>query len=211
MNYTSLRKRLSKSLRKFKADSKRWRKTKLRGFAKAARRNLHASRRLRHLLRILLRKPRHVSPNKVRGGRPEKRLLFAARLAEQHYRHYYSEKGTLTLDFGITNVPNDSYRSDCSTAFTALYKACGLHDPNNLHYGGDPYTGTLLEGGKEVSRRFAEYHAGCAVVFGSGTGIHVGMSTGEGPTIIQHGKEPMEGGTFDEFGPGVEVRYRYYL
>lgn len=186
---------------------------KLRNFWRAVVRKRVRQAKEAATRRKARRKPHVVGRNQVRGGSARERLLYAAKVAAKEFRLYYSESGSVYPHlWALTNVPSDSYRSDCSLWFTWLYKTCGLLDPNGGAYG-EPviYTGTLLQGGREVSREFAEKHAGCAVIFGSGTGIHVGMSTGEGPTIYQHGQEPVEGGTFDEFGPGVEVRYRDYL
>lgn len=145
-------------------------------------------------------------PNTVRGGSPAERLLFAAETAMREARHYYSETGSYVEGHALTNVPNDSDRSDCSWFYIELYRCCGLPVPITTE---PRYTGSILSG-QPVSREYAEKHVGVAVVFGAGTGIHVGMSTGDGPNIIQHGQEPVERGTFDEFGPGTEVRYRKF-
>lgn len=152
-------------------------------------------------------KPHVVGHNKVQGGSPQERLLYAMEVAHREFRHYYSEAGTWIKGYALTNVPPGSYRSDCSWWFTMVYYACGLKGPNIE--GG--YTGTILIEGKEVSRHYAETHAGVAVVFGPGTGFHVGMSTGQGATIYQHGVPEVDTGTFDQFGPGTEVRYRSFL
>lgn len=156
--------------------------------------------------RAKLAKPHVVGGNRVEGGKAEERLLFAMEYAAKTFRLYYSESGAWVKGFALTNVPAGEFRSDCSWWYTMIRYACGLQGPSLT--GG--YTGTILTEGKAVSRHYAETHTGVAVVFGSGTGIHVGMSTGHGPTIYQHGQEPVETGTFDEFGPGVEVRYRAF-
>lgn len=151
-------------------------------------------------------KPRVVGKNKVIGGKPEERLLFAMEYAHKVFRLYYSEEGLWRKGYGLTNVPAGAYRSDCSWWYTMLRYACGLRGPSLL--GG--YTGTILTEGKECSRAYAESHAGVAVVFGSGTGFHVAMSTGQGPTVYQHGVPEVNTGTFDQFGAGTEVRYRSF-
>jgi hypothetical protein len=151
-------------------------------------------------------KPHVVGKNRVEGGSAEARLLFAMEYAHKVFRLYYSESGTWIKGFALTNVPSNAYRSDCSWWYTMIRAACGLHGPS-LDGG---FTGTILTEGKEVSRRYAETHTGVAVVFGSGTGFHVGMSTGSGPNIFQHGVPEVDTGTFDQFGSGTEVRYRSF-
>lgn len=144
----------------------------------------------------------------VEGGNPADRLLYACRYAHKTARLHYLEGGTYRPGFALTNVPTDADRSDCSWWFCELYRICGLRDP--LHGDTTRYTGTILSHGRPVSRRYAEHHTGVAVVFGSGEGFHVGMSTGDGPNIWQHGTPTFRKGTFDEFGPGTEVRYRAF-
>jgi hypothetical protein len=152
-------------------------------------------------------KPHVAGPNRVIGGTAEARLLFAMEYAHRIFRLEYSEAGSWVKGYGLTNVPADhGYRTDCSWWYTMLRYACGLKGPS-LDGG---YTGTILTEGKEVSRAYAEKHAGVAVVFGSGTGFHVAMSTGKGPTVYQHGVPEVDTGTFDQFGAGTEVRYRSF-
>jgi hypothetical protein len=149
--------------------------------------------------------PHVVGRNKVVGGKPEARLLFAMEYASKVFRHEYSQSGSWIKGYALTNVP-PGHRTDCSWWYTMLRYACGLQGPSLS--GG--FTGTILTEGKEVSREYAEHHAGVAVVYGSGTGEHVGMSTGKGPYVYQHGVPEVDTGTFDEFGPGTEVRYRAF-
>jgi hypothetical protein len=144
----------------------------------------------------------------VEGGTPTERLLYACRYAHKTARLHYLEGGDYTHGFALTNVPSDIDRSDCSWWYCELFAACGLRDP--LEGDTTRFTGSILEKGRPVSRRYAETHVGVAVVFGSGVGFHVGMSTGTGPNIWQHGTPTFRKGTFDEFGPGVEVRYRAF-
>lgn len=152
-------------------------------------------------------KPHRIGRNRVAGGNAEERLLYAMELAHRIFRLDYSEEGSWIKGYGLTNVPaGHGYRTDCSWWYTMLRFACGLKGPSLL--GG--YTGTILTEGKEVSRAYAEKHAGVAVVFGSGTGFHVAMSTGQGPTVYQHGVPEVDTGTFDQFGAGTEVRYRSF-
>lgn len=142
------------------------------------------------------------------GGTPAERLLYAARYAHRVARLHYLEGGTYLGGFALHNVPSDWDRSDCSWWYCELRRICGLPDP----LGGDTvrYTGSILEKGREVSRHYAETHTGVAVVFGAGTAFHVGMSTGSGPNIWQHGTATFREGTFDEFGAGTQVRYRAF-
>lgn len=157
--------------------------------------------------RKALSKPHRSGPNTVSGGSAEARLLYAMELAHRIFRLEYSESGSWVKGYALTNVlAGQHLRTDCSWWYTMLRYACGLQGPSLS--GG--YTGTILTEGKEVTRHYAETHAGVAVVFGSGTGFHVGMSTGQGPTIYQHGVPEVNTGTFDQFGAGVAVRYRAF-
>lgn len=152
--------------------------------------------------------PHRMGRNKVRGGTPQARLLYAMELAHKVFRLEYSESGTWIKGYAITNVsPGGGRRTDCSWWYTMLRYSCGLKGPSID--GG--YTGTILTEGKTVDRAYAESHAGVAVVFGSGTGFHVAMSTGNGPTVYQHGVPEVDTGTFDQFGSGTEVRFRSFL
>lgn len=144
----------------------------------------------------------------IEGGSPTERLLYACRYAHKTARLHYLEGGTYLHGWALTNVPSDADRSDCSWWYCELFAACGLRDP--LHGLTIRYTGSILTEGRPVSRRYAETHTGVAVVFGSGVGFHVGMSIGNGPNIWQHGTPTFRKGTFDQFGPGVEVRYRAF-
>ncbi len=169
----------------------------------------HRALQLREALerRKARNKPHRVSRNKVTGGSSEERLLYAMEVAHRIFRLEYSEDGTWIKGYALTNVPSGGrYRTDCSWWYTMIRYACGLKGPSIE--GG--YTGSILVEGKVVDRHYAETHAGVAVVFGSGTGFHVGMSTGHGPTIYQHGVPEVDTGTFDQFGAGTEVRYRAF-
>lgn len=144
----------------------------------------------------------------IEGGSPEERLLYAWRYAHKHARLHYLEDGPYLDGYGLTNVPSDDDRSDCSRHYLEQYRTCRLKDP--LEGDSTRYTGSILEKGRPVSRHYAETHVGVAVVFGSGEGFHVGMSAGNGPNIWQHGTPTFRKGTFDEFGSGVQVRYRAF-
>lgn len=153
-------------------------------------------------------KPHVVGKNKVAGGSAEERLLFAMQYANKVFRLEYSQPGNWLKGYALTNVPAPppQHRTDCSWWYTMVRYACGVQGPSLA--GG--FTGTILTEGKTVSRAYAEKHAGVAVVFGSGTAFHVGISTGDGPNIYQHGTSDIHTGTFDQFGSGTEVRYRAF-
>jgi hypothetical protein len=155
-----------------------------------------------------LRKPHRVGPNMVRGGTAEERLLFAMRLAHKIFRLEYSEAGTWVTGYGLTNVPaGRGYRTDCSWWGTMLRYACGVKGPSLT----GAYTGSILEEGREVSRRYAETHTGVFVIFGSGTGFHAALTAGNGTSLIyQHGVPEVDTGTIDQFGAGTEVRFRAF-
>lgn len=145
----------------------------------------------------------------IEGGSPTERLLYACRYAHKTARLHYLEGGVYFHGYALTNVPSDEDRSDCSWWYCELFAACGLRDP--LEGLTIRFTGSILEKGRPVSRRYAETHTGVAVVFGSGSGFHVGMSVGNSSTEIwQHGTPTFRKGTFDQFGPGTEVRYRAF-
>ena len=54
---------------------------------------------------------------------------------------------------------------DCSSAVTGLYWMAGLHDPNERHFNGDGFTGTLCENGH---RRLGAPQIGDLVFYGHG-------------------------------------------
>lgn len=166
-------------------------------------------------------KPHVIGNNRVAGGKPRERIAYLCDLALREFRLYYSEQGSwYSRLWAIVNVPSDIWRSDCSSWAMNAYRACGLQRfIKAADYGNTAgNTTSLAEHGREVSREFAESHAGVAVIFYEGTeclpaqSIHVGLSKGNGTDEIwQHGQEPVEGGTFDEFGEGYGVRYFDFL
>jgi hypothetical protein len=153
-------------------------------------------------------KPHRSARNVISGGTPAQRLTYAMQIAHKIFRAEYSEAGTWTKGFGLTNVPGGhGFRTDCSWWVTMLRYACRLEGPS-LEGG---YTGTILTEGKAVDRKFAENHPGVCVVFGSGTGFHVALSKGNGtPETYGHGVPEIDISTFDAFGPGTEVRFRAF-
>lgn len=104
--------------------------------------------------------------NTVTGGTPQQRL--AAAMDRSCYesttgkrRSFYSQAGRWDVQRAITGeVPGE--RSDCSEWFTAIYRACGLPDPNGLNYSGG-FTGSLANHGHRTSRANAKIGAGVLV------------------------------------------------
>jgi hypothetical protein len=65
------------------------------------------------------------------------------------------------------------FASDCSSGVTALYSWGGAKDPNELGFGGDPWTGTLVARGRLISASSAR---SCdVVIFGPDTGWHAAL------------------------------------
>lgn len=80
---------------------------------------------------------------------------------------------------------------DCSQSVTQLCRYAGLIDPNGLGYGHVGYTGTMLANPKLT--RYTDplkAQVGALVVFGPGTGEHVGMvlEPGQDPVLFSHGE-----------------------
>lgn len=81
--------------------------------------------------------------------------------------HYTQSSRRMTIvrkrlipPFGATVI-----YEDCSSAVTGLYFMAGLHDPNDLHYSGYGYTGTLCQNGKKI---VSAARVGDLVFYGSG-------------------------------------------
>ena len=77
---------------------------------------------------------------------------------------------------------------DCSSSVTGLYRMAGLHDPNELHFSGFGYTGTLCENGKVMH---AQPEVGDLVFYGPGKPWHhVAIIYSLHPTMVwSHGHE----------------------
>lgn len=79
---------------------------------------------------------------------------------------------------------------DCSSAVTGLYYMAGLRDPNELHYSGWGYTGTLCQHGWKVR---GSTQVGDLVFYGYGgpPWHHVAIvySLAEGVRVWSHGHE----------------------
>ena len=89
--------------------------------------------------------------------------------------------GVWPLKFPIT--------ADCSAAFTWYYWIAGARDPNNLGYNHEGFTGTLLSNGVHIP--ITEVVPGDAVVYGPGSGWHVGIvveAHGADILTVSHGQ-----------------------
>jgi len=75
---------------------------------------------------------------------------------------------------------------DCSSAATGLYFMAGLHDPNELHFNGTGFTGTLCPNGRKAS---APFSVGDLVFYGEGAPFtHVAVVYREGK-VWSHGHD----------------------
>jgi len=149
--------------------------------------------------------------NIVEGGTLEERFYYSIHQGRKHWRDFYSEPGGETdAPWAITNVPNNTLRSDCSKYAQKECQTIQIPDPTGQNFG-PMFTGTIVANCKEVSREYAETHFGTAVLFGSGDAFHMGLSMAHGDLIIQHGVPQLEFGTFDEFGPGTQVRFYKFI
>lgn len=79
---------------------------------------------------------------------------------------------------------------DCSESVTLLCRLAGLDDPNDQHYNGLGYTGTLLDHLPHYDDP-GNADIGALAVFGPGTGQHVCMvrEPGRNPLLFSHGEE----------------------
>ena len=172
----------------------------------------HLAYRRRHFLKahlaIRLKKLARLGPRvengKVIGGTPLQRIPVLFEHARRHWHPYYSETGAYDEGHALDNAEHDGKRRDCSWDFYESRRACGF----KVRRTEPRFTGSALEEGRVVSREYAEQHVGVAVIFGSGKGFHMGTSTGHGPFLWEHGAPDLDIGHYDEFGPGVEVRFR---
>lgn len=160
----------------------------------------------RALKKLARRGPRVVKIGgklRVVGGTESERLAFSSTYARKHWHDYYEEDGAYEEDHALDNADFEGKRRDCSEYFYEDRRVCGIPTRKT-----EPrYTKTIVEGGREVSRHYAECHVGVAVIFGDGGGFHVGKTTGHGPFVWQHGTPELSVGHFDEFGSGTTVRY----
>lgn len=172
-------------------------------------------RRRLHRVRYIRRHHVHFEGDYVVGGTLQERIAYLFEHAPKLFRLYYSEEGNYYAGaWAIHNVPDDTWRSDCSSwARNVLKSVRDLHESASRILGAASafYTGWVTANCEQVDRRYAETHIGTAVIYGTGTGFHMGLSMGDGDRTIEHGREPLDYGTFGEFGPGTEVRYYKFL
>ena len=112
-------------------------------------------------------------------------ILAWARFFESHKaRIHYKEIRPMPL----TAKPD--FTTDCSGFFTNCYWCAGAGDPNKRRYDRQGYTGTLLSAGTEIGIDRVE--PADAVIYGPGTGWHVGIvveRVGNNILTISHGQE----------------------
>lgn len=194
-----------------KAKLKDWRKRKRQLHQHIAHWHIILTRRDLALKELIAEHPRLVAPNKVEGGTVPERFVFMAHKAVEDAREFYGEAGEEDPDaWAVTNVASDKYRSDCSKWSQNSAKVIQVPDPTGQNFG-PMFTGTVVDNCKQVDRAYAESHPGTAVLFGSGTAFHMGLSLGSGDALVQHGVPPVEYGTFGQFGAGTQVRYFKFL
>lgn len=152
--------------------------------------------------------PRVVGRNKVRGGQPGERFVFAAREALRRYQagkrpSFYSQSGAWTVSYALTGEPS-GFRSDCSQWVTSLFRTCGLPDPNGAMYTGG-YTGTLATHGEEVDRARAMQlvregrHPVLVIWDPWGEDGHVEALVSPQGDTIGHGSSPINAHTVETF------------
>ena len=195
----------------------RLREARARAYRFARLRNLWrriVARRLQRL-REILAAVTHRRGNLIEGGTLEARIAFLFKVAPRLFRLYYSEPGEFFAGrWAVTNVPSGGYRSDCSSWAQNVVRCVGAGGTlagKIIGAYSDFYTGWVTQNCPVVDRHYAETHIGTAVVYGSGTGFHMGLSLGDGQRTIEHGTPSLDYGTFDEFGEGTEVRYFRFL
>jgi hypothetical protein len=96
-------------------------------------------------------------------------------------RIHYGEIRPIPLGTGLPLT------TDCSGFVTICFYRAGAPDPNGLDYGGQGYTGTLLDHLDEA----AEPKHGDVVVWGAYPGRHcaIVLEPGVDPLLASHGRE----------------------
>jgi len=166
-------------------------------------------------------RPRLVGPNKVRGGLPGERVVFAARKALEAHNagrrpSFYSQPGAWTVAYAITGEPR-GFRSDCSQWVTSLFKTAGLPDPNGGGYVNGGYTGTLANHGRRISWSQAQEYVRkgtkpVLVIWDPwGPSGHVELLVSPAGDTIGHGSAPIAAHTVSTFAykPGGARFYTY--
>lgn len=108
----------------------------------------------------------------IHGASPDVRLMVGMKAllaqSKKGLMHYTEGPRRMTIvrkrlipPFGRAVI-----YEDCSSSVTGLYYMAGLHDPNNLHFSGYGYTGTLCQNGRKVI--LGKPKVGDLVFYGSG-------------------------------------------
>jgi len=128
----------------------------------------------------------------IHGKTPSARLKIGmdALLAHRAKGRVHYTQGTrrmmIVRDKLIPPFGTKVIYEDCSSAVTGLYRMAGLHDPNDLHFNGTGYTGTLCLQGKKTS---APFRVGDLVFYGDGAPFsHVAIIYAAGK-VWSHGHE----------------------
>lgn len=128
----------------------------------------------------------------IHGKTPAERLkkgmdaLIAHRLKGLVHYTQSSKRMTIVRKRLIPPFGKTVIYEDCSSAATGLYYMAGLHDPNELHFNGTGYTGTLCQNGRRV--RSGGPKLGDLVFYGSPPYSHVAVYYGDG-MVWSHGHE----------------------
>lgn len=133
----------------------------------------------------------------IHGKTPQERLLKGMNALIKHRQagrvHYTQSAKRMTIVRNHLIPPFSPSRviwEDCSSAVTGLWYMAGLHDPNDFHYNGQGYTGTLCLHGKRV---YGKAKVGDLVFYGSGgppwKHVAVVYSVGNGVKVWSHGHE----------------------
>ncbi len=170
---------------------------------------VRSAQRLRDIQRRLRKRVRFEGNVVVGGSSLEEQVAYYADHAPAVFRLEYSESGSFYSEaWAVHNVPNYGFRTDCSScARTAIVDTFKLKlafpDP-----AGGFFTGSAVDQGAEVDAAYASSHPLTAVVYGDGTGFHMGLSLGDGSELtFEHGTADLDIGHFQEFGPGTTVRF----
>ena len=116
-------------------------------------------------------------------------IVAWARWSVKHKDQWTYTQGPLR--YASLNTPLALHKwADCSSAFTYWFRWAGvIKDPNNEGWTGG-FTGTLLRGGKQISR--SEVRPGDGVFYGVGTADHVALVVevrGNDILTVSHGDD----------------------
>jgi hypothetical protein len=115
----------------------------------------------------------------IQGATPAERLkkgmdaLIRQRVKGKCHYTQSTKRMTIVRNRLIPPFGSRVIYEDCSSSVTGLYYMAGLHDPNDVHFNGTGWTGTLCLQGREVDK---PYEVGDLVFYGSGNPFtHVAM------------------------------------